>query len=266
MKLDKFIPHVFISIGRDCHYFTLRQTQLRVVGRGKMVQSFHVKNLSQDPDEAIELAREYADANGMLLKTERYELPDSLEDIQRRRHEEVARVEKERERAAEAKKQRLEEAKRERRAYAENQIKEGILPFGMHRGDRFLDHPDYCRFLMSKREEFEPDSILAFFCDYLEKNHPELMPIVQMWRDAHLDVRVGQRVNIEGTVIDVKTFANDWGVTRYVTLSTDDRICVLAKGKWYAPVGKRVNIVATVKEKGEYKGVKQTVVNRVKER
>ena len=72
------------------------------------------------------------------------------------------------------------------------------------------------------------------------------------------------------TVVNTRTFENDWGTTELVSM-TDEAGNVF---KWFASGGARTNdgddvtegetytLVATIKGHGEYAGVKETNLNR----
>lgn len=254
--MKNFIPHVFIGIGQNGHFFTLRQTYQRVIGRGATVLSEHVQNLSQDRDEAYELAKKYAADNGMILKTELEELPENLNEIFKRKREAVAA---EKRAAAD---RRLREAY-ERRQKQRELLNEGIVPFGNNSGKKFSEVPGFVRWVWGKRDEFDEDSILADMCRVIGERFPEYT--LSEYADMHLIPAVGQRVTVSGVVQRVMTFQSDWGITRWVIIKDDHGVQVVAKGKWYTEEGKRVKVKGTIKEKGEYRGTKQTVINRVKE-
>lgn len=261
-----FIPHVFIGIGRDGHFFTLRQTYQRVIGYQGHIQrvvSEHVKNLSQDADEAFKAAQEYASERGMILKTKREELPDNLEEIFRRTREQREAARREAEQDREDRRKAYEEAKLARRKETEGKILSGIIPFGQHAGKNMSDVRDYVKWIYDRRDEFEQGSVLEFFCIVVERDFADLLK--SEYVDAYLDYPTGKRVEIKGVVKRVFSFQSDFGVVRYVTILADNGCQVLAKGKWYTEEGKRVRIMGTIKEKSEYKGQKQTVINRVKE-
>lgn len=209
-----FIPHVFIGIGRDYHFFTLRQTYQRVVGRGTSVLSEHVKNLSQNADDAIEEAQEYARRNGVILKVNRDELPDDLDVIRRQT---VENREQKARRAAEKieeEKKAKERAITERRLAQESLIKKGIFPFGKHEGENFADHKDYLRWMVRRRDEFEAGSILEFLAHTVITQFPDLLQ--SPYNDAYLGT-VGKRITVEGKVVNVRHWDGYYGRTYFVS-------------------------------------------------
>lgn len=261
--MKNFIAHVFIGIGREGHFFTLRQTEERIIGRGSRVVSFHIKNLSQNADEAMTEAKKYAAENGMILKTTRDELPDNLEEIFKGKRNSRAEAKRQREETAAARRAAIEAEKAARRAAQENAINNGTFPFGKHSGKKIAEHLDYVRWLLTKSEEFESGSILEYFANKVVVMFPEVK--YSEYADCHLRGAVGTRVTLEGVVKNVYTHNGYYGITRYVTIMTDDRECVVARGSWYTEEGKKVNLIGTIKEKSEYNGQKQTIINRVKE-
>lgn len=93
-----FVPTLFIGVGELGCFFTLRETYLHAVpGPGPMgnavvngvyqgsfeVRSYHVKNLSQDPDEAFEKAQEASERMGLKLTTSRDSLREEMNAIHR---------------------------------------------------------------------------------------------------------------------------------------------------------------------------------------
>lgn len=257
-----FIPHVFVGIGEKGHFFTLRRTYLPVTGR-RVVLSEHVKNLSQDRDEAIEEARVYAFENGMVLKTHRDELPADLSEIFKRKRGEAAAARAARDTERAAREAAFLAAKAERRKAQEQSLIDGIIPFGVNMGKKLDDLPDFAKWLVNKESEFEEDSILRFACSVIRTKYNHLL--IPAYADTYLDGSVGLRVNIRGIVEKVLTFDSHWGTTRMVIIKSEDGSCVVAKGKWYTEEGKQVHLQATIKDKSVYRGQKQTSVNRVKE-
>lgn len=257
-----FIPHVFVGIGEKGHFFTLRRTYLSVTGR-RAVLSEHIKNLSQDREEAIEEARVYAYDNGLVLKTHLDELPADLSEIFKRKRGEAAAARAARDTERAAREAAFLAAKAERRKAQEQSLLDGIIPFGVNAGKKIDDLPDFAKWLVNKEEEFEVGSILRFACEVIRiKFNYLLMP---SYADTYLDGSIGLRVNIRGIVEKVLTFDSHWGTTRMVIIKSEDGSCVVAKGKWYTEEGKQVHLQATIKDKSVYRGQKQTSVNRVKE-
>jgi hypothetical protein len=75
--------------------------------------------------------------------------------------------------------------------------------------------------------------------------------------------KIGQRIEIDATMIVCIGFDNFYGTTYINTMKDADGNVFVYKGSnRLAKNGEKVSIKATVKEHGVYKGVKQTVVNR----
>lgn len=261
--MRNFIPHVFISIGEHGHFFTLRCTQERIIGRGSRVVSYHVQNLSQNADEAFAAAKEYASSRGMILKTPRAELPDNLDEIFKRKRGEVKAARERRKNEKAEREAAFLAAKQEYRKKQEQSILDGVLPFGKHQGKKITDVADYAKWIVSRREEFDPGSILAFAAEVIERDFPQVM--ASGFNQMHLPYREGARVEVRGVVKRVTGFDGAYGWTRIVTIQAEGGECVVAKGSWYTEEGKTVRILGTIKEKTEYNGQNQTVINRVKE-
>lgn len=148
-----FVPHLYIDIGRTGALFTLRETFLytKYVGgqREELVSSFHHKNLSQDPDEALRKAQDFAKEYGLELTTTRESLADDLRKITRRSAEDV-----------EAERQAIERERENYRIERELALKEkidnGVFPFGAFSGEKFRDAPiQYINWLIEKKDDFE---------------------------------------------------------------------------------------------------------------
>lgn len=113
-----FTPNLFISIGKDSHFFTLRETYLHEQWYNtpngpkcnREARSFHHFNLSQDYQEALAKAKEASKNFGLqLIASEDRE--EQLREIHRRTQEEIEQ-EKERLRIQNEEEQAKYEARR----------------------------------------------------------------------------------------------------------------------------------------------------------
>ena len=263
--MQHFISHVYVGIGDHGHYFTLRRTYETVVGLRK-VRSEHIQNLSQDPDEAIAMAAEYARKHGLVLKSTRADLPDDLKAIFKDKRERVAaaRAAKDRKKAELA--AAREAAYKARRSEQESKIRAGEIPFGKNEGKSVNEVPGFARWMVNRESEFEDGSILKFFCEVMKSNFPHLLVQEHEYTDTHIKGAPGTRVAVDGRVDKVMHFHSDYGISHWVFIKDDATgALVVCKGKWTTEEGKLVSIIGNIREKGEYKGTKQTILNRVKE-
>lgn len=138
-----FQPTLFIGIGRDGHYFTLRETYLHhIPGPGPMgnvvlngvyqgeteVRSFHHCNLSQDAEEALEKAKQYAEQSGTPLNASETTLKEEMAKIQRASAEELER----RAREVEEREARWAKERADKDSFMIELIDAGFWPFKLN--------------------------------------------------------------------------------------------------------------------------------------
>lgn len=256
-----FEPYLFVSIGKDHCYFTLRECYVHefVVGNRlcKEIRSFHHRNLSQDPDEAMTKALDYAAKLGVVLKSSRADLVEEMNAIRRATAEQLAerdRVAAEqqamwaRERAAELEWQRAE-------------IARGVWPYGRRKGEKFEDlDRGFVTWLIDQREEFT--GMMRECADAIATN----------W--AHLSLpkpssqtplgEIGGKLEVTATVVFIYEGDSYYGPFVITSLVTDTGESIAIKGKFRSKVGEVVRIIGTVKKHSEYRGFMQTSLNRVK--
>lgn len=268
-----FTPRLFIGIGKDQHFFTLRETYLHefwVGGQGgRMVQevrSFHHFNLSQDADEAWQKANEASERFGVPLMGSRDEMVEEMAKVQRSTAEQLA--EREAQRIA-------WDAEREAERAAQlaakiDLINSGVFAFGPHVGTKFVDgEPSYLEWYVDKRDDFEDGSLPRLTADAILRFAADRLPIKP---DPRATIgEVGKRIDVEVTVSRVFTFYRDsysgYGseACHISTMVTPNRVCVVVKSGAFCPeVGETLKLRGTVKEHSEYRGQMQTVLQRVK--
>lgn len=122
-------PKLHIFVGRDNHFFTLRQSYLHVIYIGRVnpkpiyeVRYSHIKNLSQNYQEAVEKAQEASKQLGLELVVRGSET-EQLDEIKRVTAEEA----EQRRRLAEAEYAKAEEEAQARRREWWNQWKVSAL-------------------------------------------------------------------------------------------------------------------------------------------
>lgn len=264
MAAPYYTPVMFVGIGRDNHFFTLRETYMHEwYDSYKIphyeVRSFHHFNLSQDPDEAIAKATEAAAKLGLRLNTTRESLVDEMNTIKRATAEEMAA----RERAQAAQQAEYEAMKQERFDRDMEVINAGFFPFGKFTGIAFEKaEQGYVQWIMAKRDEFEEGSLLRAVADKLIRDYPELA--APTLNPTTYVGNVGDRIAITVKVLRSYAFNTDFGWSYITTMADTDNNCIISKGKFNAKVGEVLSIKATIKAHDEYKGQAQTVVQRVK--
>jgi uncharacterized protein (DUF3820 family) len=283
MAKKEYVPHLFIGIGKDCHFYTLRETYLHTTylpgpGGNAVVngvyqgtaqteeRSFHHFNLSQDADEAYAKAVEAAANFGLKLGSTRDDLDTQMNDIQRATAEQLAKREADR-LAWEADRKAMREAELQWKIEKTN---DGIFAFGKYIDKPFAEaDPSYLGWFVDTREDFEAGSLLQVTADAILRLVPDLLPVKP---EADKTVgEIGKRIEVNVTVLRVFSFWRDsfsgYGQERvYITtMVTDDRACVVVKSGAFCPeVGASFKLRGTVKEYSEYKGQMQTVLQRVK--
>lgn len=277
-----FTPTLFIGIGQLNCYFTLRETHLHAVpGEGPYgnavvngvyqgsyeVRHHHVKNLSQDANEAFEKAVEAAEAMGLRLTTTRDQLTQELNEIRRASREELERREREhQERMARWEAERAVEDERLREV-----VRAGFFAQGPYCGKHFSEAPrGYLTWMADKVAEFSEGSLIQLTAQEIPKHVAELL-----LPKAHPTLHVGspkERKSFDVVCIRHTSFVRPsfgYGATVervHVTTMIDKSTgaCLVAlTPSWAADEGEEFRIKATVKEHSEYRGQAQTIVQRV---
>lgn len=260
-----FTPQLFIAVGADGHYFTLRETYEKVIRTGinscrKEIWSFHHQNLAQDPDEAFAKAVKFSFEYGIQLQQTRDVLEQEMRDIKRANAEERAA----REARIKQQQEEYEAHKEGRRLEALNMLSAGAIPFGRHFGVKFEDADiGLINWMMNKRDEFEEGTLIRMTADELVANWTHLrLPVATQ---GHFPAEEKEKITVNATVVRVGGYESQFGYVRVVTFVTDTGYCLVAKGKYSSEIGNKVCIKATVKRHGEYNEQKQTEIIRVKE-
>lgn len=273
----KFVPTLFIGVGRLGCFFTLRETELNYIPSSRPggnavvngvyqgsveVGSFHHYNLSQDPDEAYAKACEAATNMGLRLNTTRESLAEEMAEIQRATADQLA------EREAREIRQRADMLERQAREHAQalEVITAGFWPITRNAGSPIeCVGPSYLAWLIAKREEFEDGSLFRLIADKVAAEYTDLLLPV-----PDLDMTVGavgeRRDFLNLRVIRTAYFDSDFGRVHVTTFITPDGACVVYKSSAFAAdVDDRVSLKATIKAHDRYNGQMQTVIQRAKE-
>ena len=277
-----FKPSLFIDIGADNHFYTLRETYLHTTytpGPGpngnaiingvyqgtttEEVRSFHHFNLSQNPEDAIAKAREYASRTGLTLHCASVdELYGRLNDVKRQTADEKAK-------AQAAYEERNRFAEEERLARLHKALDAGIAPFGQHAGTPFAELPyQYKLWIVST--EFEPGSYMDLFKSALAKSVDAPAALPKPHKDQHAG-EIGKRQVFETVTIGcfkyVQDSYNGWGseIVHITTLfDKASGCCLMVKSTSFSSTeGEELKIKATVKAHNVYKDQAQTVIQRV---
>lgn len=267
-----FIPKLFIGIGAEQHFFTLRETYIHefwVGGQGGHMErekrSFHHFNLSQDADEAWQKANEASERFGVPLSGSRETLNEEMAAIKRATASQLA--EREAQRLAWAEERAAERAAELARKI--DLINSGVFAFGPFAGEKFVDaEPTYLEWYVDKRNDFEEGSLPRVTADAIVRLAADRLPI-KPDPDATIG-EVKQRLEVQVTVTRVFTFYRDsfsgYGseACHITTMVTPERVCVVVKSGAFCPkVGETLKIRGTVKEHSSYRGQMQTVLQRV---
>lgn len=273
---------LFISVGETCAYFTLRETYEYVrCSRGvvvngvfsgdtsKEVRSFHHFNLSQNAEEAVRKAKEYADMVGLELVNGNVDaIQRDMREIQRASAEELKqRAEQELQWKAEREAKYAEENEKHRA----NLMERNIVSFGKYRGTPIaIEQMDvgYLTWVVSKEFDFEDNSLMKLLAQVIRERFSHLL-LPSLHPTAYVG-SIGQRVNLDVVVVRVSTYDrpryNGWGeeTVSIITMATQKGECVVSKSaKFFAKVGEHLSIKATIKDHSLYQGQAQTIVQRV---
>lgn len=278
-----YIPHLFIDVGATGAMFTLRETYLHTVhipGEGPAgnavvngvyqgsthteERSFHLRNLGQDPDEALAKASAIAAERGLRLSTTREGMAEALREIRRRSADEVLAAELAR-----------------RLAIAEERDA-GIMLALARRPVRVLDHPkhdgesiadvarsdrSFLEWLAGRDEQRVPlYELRRLYVETWLENHPA--PVA---RREHLG-RVGERLELDVEVLDTRlleSHPDQWPATSKLLVKMIDEaghvLTTFYSGyEWRPKAGEAYRIRATVKDHREFRGQAETLVNRIK--
>ena len=278
-----FTPCLFIDIGKDHHFFTLRETYLHVrhvPGEGPMgnavvngvyqgtieteVRSFHHFNLSTDPYEAWGKAMATAECMGLRLDGSLEELATALDAIRRATKEELEA----REAAYKAQREAWAlEREQERLAVLEDLL-QGRISFGAKKGQTFdAQDPDYLQWVVDRMQDFEPGSFMHAMAQAIKDKFAHLLPAA--WSDKSWDTgRHTWEVLVRRVHKKVRPcYGREWmSETVYMVCMQDvaTGACLMTSGaNFRATRGERLRIKATVKNADSYNGIAQTWVNRV---
>jgi len=283
--MSGFKPTLYIGVGEKGCFFTLRETYEHTVyiPMGEMggavvngiyqgtvekeVRSFHIKNLSQDADEAFEKATAAAEAATMELRTTRESLREEMNAVHRRSAEEMEAAAK-----AMAERQAKWDAEREAQdSQSREVIEAGYFPFGRYAGEHFSEAPlSYLRWIAKGGfDDIMMNAIAsAVKASGVLPTLPEVTPGVYT---GEVKKRQDFRVTVlEGFSFTRGSFSGYGSETVYVSKLVEKEtgaLITVMSTAWDVidRVGEELTIKATVKEHSEYKGEAQTVVQRVKE-
>lgn len=267
-----FCPKLFIGIGENSHFYTLRETYLHEVHiRGQAphyeVRSMHHFNLSQDAAEAVEKAKAFGELYGLPMTTTVEDLADDMRDIQRADATAL-------ERRAAMQRQREAEWDAERKDRLAEQIRkireEGKITFGAHHGKHITElETGYIAWVHNNLEKFEVGSVMHALATEIAANFTHLLPPVPALR-GHWGT-IAKRAEVQVQVCRISGFTrtafNGWStewvsVINMVASTGELLVCFTTSGIDLSTLDKVV-IKCTPKSHEDYKGQDQTVVQRI---
>jgi uncharacterized protein (DUF3820 family) len=268
-----FTANLFISIGATNALFTLRQTyvheyHLRNGTVCREVRSFHLQNLSNDLDLAIEKAIVISLTTDIPLRADEKSLIErELRDITRANKEERERRAKE----AEEREIRWKAERAAREVSLRHDLLQGLVSFGKYKGYRIENLPlGYIQWV-SECDTFEVDSLMEVLRTEINTRYTHLLlPKPDPLKTVG---EVGERLSIEATIIRISGYHRQaymrFGVTEWVSITTlvdANGVCYVIKSVSFSPdrndLGKVIKLKGTVKEHDEYNGQCQTVLER----
>lgn len=262
MNIENFREKLFIDVGAKSCYFTLRKTYIHTFwfnGRWHdEVRSHHLFNLSQDPEEAVAKGKAASESMGIPFSASADTLREKINEIKRASAEEIERRERE---AREREEQWAAE-----RALAEEMIvqaaRHGYYAIGAHSNWMHDLRPGYLNWLVKSEPEFAEGSAIRRVAEIVRTEFADLL--LPNEGTKHYPAPVGKRIEAEVTVLRQAYFDSFYG-TVYITtmVDTDGHSLVVKSGSFNPVVGKKMRIKATIKDHDEYKGVPQTVIQRV---
>ena len=282
--------YYYISSGAKNMMHTLRcvYTDSKYV-EGESVdfeRDYYVCNLSTDFDVAIEKAKMYAGDKF------REGASFSLEEIYRRTQEEMALAAAEAAKNAAIREAEEEENNRVFRRDAYTKIADGDFPFGMYRNYSFETAPEsYIKFMGTVEvEEGKSGFVMKFLQKVLKKKFPDLfLPMPEANGEYYGTPK--KREDMVATVVASFGFESFYGYTNVVKFVKDSGELLVYMGTTMpgfevqkttvylegtadeyeyttnefegVKIGKTYQFKATVKEHSEYKGEKQTKIQRL---
>lgn len=273
-------PKLFIFIGRDNHFFTLRESYLHTyyIGRNPTpiyeVRYTHLKNLSQNYAEAVEKAHEASRNLGIELCIRGSE-KEQLDEIKRITAEEA----EQRKRLLEEENAKAEQEALERRIRWWNQWVEETLNTlngkeasprmvgGAHHNVPLAEVPtSYLQWLVYTSGLCEIEEVtfnkMAFVAQWIRDNLniPEIT-------ESEWVGEVGKKIETIVEIDEVRTFTGTYGYTYFYKLRDEagnELVWFASRNALQNLAGSQIRIKGTVKSHGDYKGRKQTILTRVK--
>lgn len=282
MKHTQHTPTLHIFVGEHNHYFTLRESYLHTIYINRVpiyqVRYSHLKNLSQNWNEAVEKAKEASKAMGIPLVVRDSEV-EQLREIERRTAEEIEQEKK----LLEEKWRLAEEEAQQRRLMHWNLWVEKVtlmlegkdpdymmtpyMPIGAHKDRPLSKIPlSYFQWLIYKSGILEGVEDVTF----------NKMAFVTKWIQENMEIpepaeskfvgEIGQKMTRELTVDSVRSFDGRFGIT-YIYKLLDEQgnnfVWFTSKPALKDRTGKML-MKFDIKDHNEYKGTKQTIITRAK--
>jgi hypothetical protein len=257
-----FPIYTFISTGEKTALYTLRcMYEVPVVIQGVnrvILKDYHVQNLSNDKAVAEEKAEYLSAQIGVPFKGN---AEFDLNEIRRRKSEEVAAQREAVERA-------IKEAEEKLQAEYVRSMQEGVLLCGKYRGmsPSEVEDVDYLRWMASQTDLEAPEGLerskWSISCQIAAKwlkEHPV--------KESEWVGEVGDKINLHLKLCKIYFIQGQWPTILYKCITEDGDSVVfytVASGFSNLIVGEWFDVTGTVKKLDEYKGVKQTVLNRPK--
>ena len=257
-----FPLYTFISTGEKTALYTLRcMYEVPVVIQGVnriILKDYHIQNLSNDKATAEEKAEYLSEQIGVPFKGN---AEFDLNDIRRRKSEEVA-----------AEREAVERAVRiaEEKAQAEyvRSMQEGVILCGKYTGMAPAEvvDTDYLRWMASQIYLEAPEGLerskWSISCQIAAKwltEHPV--------KDGEWIGEVGDKVVLTLKLQKVIFIQGQWPTIMYKTTTAEGDVVVfytVAAGFSDLIVGEEFVVSGTIKKHDEYKGIKSTIIARPK--
>lgn len=239
----------YISTGEQTKMYTLRVRYDELIGDNLVERDYHVRNLSIDADRAVSKAA----ALGYKVNHPEFE----LQEIRRRQDEAVLQAKRDHE-------ERLRIRQEEKDQYGIDLVDKGLVPFGKFQGQKIVDmEPGYLEWAVQKADSFDAGVVIKYLAGWIKTNTKR----VKLSNSVHIGAVKERMKGVKLRLIRTMNFEGFYGTTYIEIFATKKGNVVVYKGS--APSSLAVDESATfdftIKAHEEYRGVNQTIVQRMKE-
>ncbi len=242
--------YYYISSGDQTKMYTLRTRYNELVGEELVERDYYIRNLSTDADTAVQKAHALGYTS---VKHPSFDLQEIRRNQENARNEARASYEEE-------KRQRQEEKDQ----YAIDLINSGKVPFGKYQGQEIKEmERSYREWVVYKATELDAGVVIKAFAAYIKANFKQ----VSTKDSVHIGSVKTRMRGIKLTLVRSLSFEGYYGRTYVEIFHTKSGNVVVYKGgrPTELQIDESAKFDFTVKAHEEYRGVKQTIIVRMKE-